>query len=96
MPAQHVKSVSLTPELNGWVDALVASGEYGSASEVFREALRDLKDQRERRAAELAEIQARVTKALDSLDRGEHAEGSAQAVFGRSLEKAKSRARQTS
>ena len=44
MPAQHVKSILLTPELNGWVDDLVASGEYGSASGVFREALRDLKE----------------------------------------------------
>ncbi len=92
MPAQHVKSISLTPELNGWVDDLVASGEYGSASELFREALRDLKDQRERRAAEFAEIQARIAKALDSLDRGEHADGTAEEVFGRSLEKAKTRA----
>ena len=96
MPAQHVKSISLTPELNGWVDDLVASGEYGSASELFREALRDLKDQRERRAAELAEIQARIAKALDSLDRGEQADGTAAEVFGRSLEKAKTRAQRAS
>ena len=92
MPAQHVKSISLTPELNGWVDDLVASGEYGSASEVFREALRDLKDQRERRAAELVEIQTRIAKALDSLDRGEHADGKAKEVFARSLENAKTQA----
>lgn len=96
MPAKHVKGISLTPELHSWVDQLVSSGEYGSASEVVREALRGLKYDRDRRAAELAEIRARIGRALDSLDRGEHAEGTVEDVFARTLGNAEARARKAS
>ncbi len=37
-------NVSLTPELENFVSAKVGSGRYNSASEVFREALRLLKE----------------------------------------------------
>ena len=93
MPSQHVKSVSLTPELAAWVDEQVASGDFGNASELFREALRDLRDSKERRAAELAEIRSRIRRAIDQLDRGEIAEGTIEEVFARAKNKA--RARQT-
>jgi antitoxin ParD1/3/4 len=39
--------VSLTPELERFVDAKVESGRYNNASEVVREALRLLKEQDE-------------------------------------------------
>ena len=37
-------NVSLTPQLEKWVSAKVATGRYTSASEVVREALRALAD----------------------------------------------------
>lgn len=49
MPKRATLNVSLTPELVGLVTARVASGRYGSASEVVRAALRLLERQEEDR-----------------------------------------------
>ena len=46
-------NVSLTPELETFVQTKVSSGRYTSASEVVREALRLLVDQDQSRAAQL-------------------------------------------
>lgn len=42
MPARNSKSIALTSRWTCWVDELVASGEYQSASEVVRDGLRAL------------------------------------------------------
>jgi antitoxin ParD1/3/4 len=42
--AVEKRSVSLTPELAAVVDQAVAGGEFGNASEVIREALRQWKE----------------------------------------------------
>ncbi|MDT8321508.1 MAG: type II toxin-antitoxin system ParD family antitoxin [Xanthomonadales bacterium] len=42
MPARNAKSIALTPQWGRWIDELVASGEYQSASEVIRDGLRAL------------------------------------------------------
>ena len=89
MPAQSAKNVALTPQLETFVDELVASGEYKSASEVVRDGLRALKERRERHQIELDQIQNRIGGALDSLDRGTHAEGSMEEVLVRALDRAK-------
>lgn len=49
-------SVSLTPEMAGLMRGLVASGEYASASEVMREALREWSRRRAERAEAVAEL----------------------------------------
>ncbi len=64
-------NVSLTPELDAFVEAKVASGRYGSASEVVGEALRLMEEHEDGRARELARFQREIQRRLDSLDRGE-------------------------
>jgi antitoxin ParD1/3/4 len=54
MPVRKTRNVSLTPELEAFIDNRVASGRYGNASEVVRAALRLLIEQ---------EQKARATKA---------------------------------
>ena len=44
MPPPRTMNVSLTPELAAFVQGRVASGRYGSASEVVRAALRLLEE----------------------------------------------------
>jgi antitoxin ParD1/3/4 len=62
-------NVSLTPELENFVSAKVGSGRYNSASEVFREALRLLKEHDSARAAQLAQFDGELARRLASLDR---------------------------
>jgi antitoxin ParD1/3/4 len=64
-------NVSLTPELEQFVQTKVESGRYNSASEVVREALRLLQDHEQARAAQLAEFNQELGRRLASLDRGE-------------------------
>ena len=64
-------NVSLTPELEQFVQTKVESGRYNSASEVVREALRLLGDHEQARAAQLVEFNLELGRRLASLDRGE-------------------------
>jgi antitoxin ParD1/3/4 len=64
-------NVSLTPELEDFIQKRVRSGRYHSASEVVREALRLLEDQDEVRRLRLDEMRKRIAAGLASLDRGE-------------------------
>ena len=64
-------NVSLTPELEQYVQAKVESGRYNSASEVVREALRLLEDHEQARATQIADFNLELSRRLASLDRGE-------------------------
>lgn len=59
-------NVNLTPQLEELVRQKVASGRYGSASEVVREALRLLQEQDQLREVRLAELRRDVQRGLDS------------------------------
>ena len=89
MPAAHGRNVALTPHLAKFVDDLVESGTYNSASEVVRDGLREL--QRRKHADQLTEIQARVGTGLDELDRGEGSSGPPAEVLGGVLMEVKRR-----
>ncbi|WGV28266.1 type II toxin-antitoxin system ParD family antitoxin [Halotia branconii] len=59
-------NVSLTPELEKWVQSKVESGMYTSASEVIREGLRLLKEQDAFKAIRLAELRREIQQGIDS------------------------------
>ena len=61
-------NVSLTPELDDFVQKSVAGGRYASASEVVRHGLRLLADLEEEREAKRTSIRAWVREALDDPD----------------------------
>jgi antitoxin ParD1/3/4 len=67
-------NVSLTPELEQFVQTKVESGRYNSVSEVVREALRLLEDHEQARATQLTEFNQELGRRLASLDRGERVE----------------------
>jgi len=64
-------NVSLTPTLEKLVQKRVASGRYGSASEVVREALRLLEQRDRLDHARLRDLRASVDVGIQQLDRGE-------------------------
>ncbi len=77
-------NVSLTPQLEKFVNTKVKSGRYNSASEVVREALRLLEENDRFRAQRLAEFRTAIDERLASLDRGKGVDG---AEFFKTLER---------
>ena len=67
-------TITLTPELADTIKAAINEGDYASASEVIREALREWKVRRELRHEELAALKADIDKALDEVAAGRLAE----------------------
>lgn len=63
-------NVSLTPELERWVQSKVDEGLYGSASEVVREGLRGLIERDRQREAAIAELRRELLVAAAELDAG--------------------------
>jgi antitoxin ParD1/3/4 len=73
-------NVSLTPELEKFVEKQVDSGLYQTASEVIRAGLRKLKEDKESRSNRqppqtLDELEALLVERAESLDRGEGVDG---------------------
>jgi antitoxin ParD1/3/4 len=64
-------NVSLTPELEQYVNQKVESGMYHSASEVIREGLRMLKERDEIHHRKLEELRREIQIGIDQADRGE-------------------------
>ena len=64
-------NVHLTPELKRWVDEEVASGRYASASEVLREGLRLLMEERRWRE----DVRRKIAEGLAEAKAGRLLEG---------------------
>lgn len=86
-------NVSLTPELEKYIQSKVESGRYTSASEVVREALRLLEQKEQEREQALREFRAELDDGLAELNRGEWVEG--EEVFARLREKSRLRRAKT-
>lgn len=63
-------NVSLTKELESWVEAQVGTGLYRSSSEVVREALRHLMLREQQCQARLRDLHREVRVGLDDLNAG--------------------------
>ena len=75
MAVRSTLNVSLTPELEKFVQSRVASGRYQTASEVIREGLRLLGEREQAQEAALDELRARIRLGVAQADRGELLEG---------------------
>jgi antitoxin ParD1/3/4 len=82
-------NVSLTPELEAYVEGKVESGRYTSASEVVREALRLLEETEASRAEQLSAFNRELARRLGALKRGEYVD--AQTVREHFAEKSRNR-----
>jgi len=63
-------NVSLTPQLENWVDEKVRTGRYASASEVIREALRLLELEEAAKQRRLIDVRRKINRGLEHLDPG--------------------------
>ena len=73
-------NVSLTPELERFVETEVGSGLYQTASEVVRAGLRRLKEDKQRLPTApqtAAELEQALLNSIERLDRGEGVDGAA-------------------
>jgi antitoxin ParD1/3/4 len=75
MASRVTLNVSLTPELEKFVETRVASGRYLSASEVVREGLRLLEEREVSRQAALEEVRRKISVGLEQAERGELFDG---------------------
>ena len=68
-------NVSLTPELEQFVQGRLASGRYQTASEVVREGLRLLELQERDRDAAYKALKAKLKRGAEQAERGEVVDG---------------------
>ncbi len=68
-------NVSLTPQLERFIENQVDSGRYQTASEVFRDGLRLLQEREAQRNAALAEVRRKVGEGLAAAKRGQLIDG---------------------
>lgn len=70
MPAVERLTITLPADMAGIVKGAVDGGDYASASEVIREALRDWKMKREFQFHRLAELKADIDRGLSDVTEG--------------------------
>lgn len=82
-------NVSLTPELEQYIQAKVETGRYTSASEVVREALRLLEQKELERGQALKKFQAELDQGIAEAEAGNLMDG--EEVFAKIREKSRLR-----
>ena len=65
-------SISLSPEIERLIEEKVESGEYDSADEVVRDALRALSAAEQEHASRLEALRAKIQEGIDDLENGRH------------------------
>ena len=86
-------NVSLTEQLEKFVQRKVASGLYTSASEVVREGLRLLEEQERLKEARLQDLRGKVEEGWTAAKRGELVDGPAamKSLLARTKKRAKAK-----
>ena len=74
-------NVSLTREFASFIEEAVASGDYVSASEVVRDALRIMKHDRESEEVKLAALRQAIDIGVRQMERGEFSKRSITEIF---------------
>ena len=74
-------NVTLSPELERFVQAKLKTGQYASASDVVSEALTVLKEQEEFSPTHEAYLRREIDRGLEELDRGELSNFTAETVI---------------
>ena len=64
-------NISITPELDAFLQGRVQSGRYQTTSEVVREALRLLERHEQERDEAFVQLKAKLQKGADEAERGE-------------------------
>ncbi len=59
-------SYSIGKHFEGFIESLIESGRYSTASEVMRDGLRLIEEREERRKAKLEALRAEIQKGFDS------------------------------
>jgi antitoxin ParD1/3/4 len=73
-PNVPTRNISLTPEQDAFIDAMIKSGEYQNASEAVRDALRALQQRRREDALKLEVLRRQIDAGVEALERGEFTE----------------------
>ncbi|NET56622.1 MAG: type II toxin-antitoxin system ParD family antitoxin [Symploca sp. SIO2E6] len=68
-------NISLTPQLEQFVDEQVASGTYFSASEVIRDGLRLLIEQQKLKELKITELRKEIAIGIEQADSGQFVDG---------------------
>jgi len=63
-------NVSLSRQLQGFIEKKVRTGRYQTASEVVREGLRLIEDRDTQRALQLRRLRAEIQVGLDQIEKG--------------------------
>jgi antitoxin ParD1/3/4 len=71
MATRTTVNISLTPELDAFLQSRVKSGRYQTTSEVVREALRLLQNQEKEREEGLKQLKAKLQRGAAQAARGE-------------------------
>ncbi len=66
MAAFEKVSITLTPDMAATINEAVNSGEYVTAGEVMRDAMRQWQYNRERREEKIVELQRLIEEGIDS------------------------------
>ncbi len=87
-------NVSLTPELEEFVEQNVRSGLYQTASEVVREGLRLLREREELRRTQLEALRRDIAVGVEQADRGQVSPLNAKETLARVRKKRETRTQQ--